>query len=454
VRILDEAQIVSNVESFLLPSVAQLGLLKTLLQKQSKAAPEMSMAQASFVSGRIFFFLLGIACTCLVQALLHALQGTVHSGPAEIAAQARPKPPVVTFASQHKPWGDIEYTKLPLEPPDEVLPDTTQPLAATRWFFSNQTPQQVVKLFETCQFTQEQREKLFERERWQTMTNGVCVFPPSNVVLEMSRPAREQLYSILRLDPVNSAQSHPFRFRPENIEEWFAETGLGTGQVDVLRKLLYTENGALSFCDGALVQGLFSTNDFKRLVKALYGEKTFLMRLRITPETDIDGLLRYWGWESRARAKRPLLESIAQVPGGGTVGIGYLLPLFARERLYTYANPAADPKACAQNCFWTAMNFFTDKPDNRFLDLDYVQRVLACDYERVVGTPLYRDIITLLDSRNTPIHMSVYLADDVVFTKNGRDSIQPWVLMKLPDMIAGYQARSPVQVAFYRLRKS
>ena len=50
--------------------------------------------------------------------------------------------------------------------------------------------------------------------------------------------------------------------------------------------------------------------------------------------------------------------------------------------------------------------------------------------------------------------MCVYLADEVVFTKNGRDKIEPWVLMKLPDMLAWYKAKEPVQVAVYRARKS
>jgi len=45
------------------------------------------------------------------------------------------------------------------------------------------------------------------------------------------------------------------------------------------------------------------------------------------------------------------------------------------------------------------------------------------------------------------------LADDVVFTKNGGDYMQPWVLMKIPDMLAYYNAKEPAQVTVYRSKK-
>jgi len=328
-----------------------------------------------------------------------------------------------------------------------------QPLAAPRWFFALSSRQEVLDLFERSPLTSDQKKKLRDSAHWQVVTNGFYVSPPPEVVLEMSRPARERIYSALAEHPLNSAQSHPFRFRSDGFEEWFAGTCLGAEPLRVVRKLIYSQGGSLCFCDGAVVQRLFSTNDFSCLVKALYGERTFLMRLRITPETDLDALIRYWGPGGRALVLRPLLASMAQVPGGASVNISYLLPGFARVRLYTYANPAADPTAVNQNCFWTAMNFFNEKPDNRFLDLGHVQQVLHSDYAPNVGPPRFGDLIVLRDASGALVHMCVYLADEVVFTKNGRDYLDPWVLVKLPDMIASYQDKPPVQVAFFRSKK-
>src|SRR5207248_590158 len=132
-----------------------------------------------------------------------------------------------------------------------------------------------------------------------------------------------------------------------------------------------------------------------------YGERTFLMRLRITPETDIDALVRYWGRGGRGEELRPLLESMAQIPGGASVNISYLLPPFARVRLYTYARPT-DATAGRQNCFWTALNFFNEDPDQRFVDADFAQRVLATDYEQVFGPAEFGDVISVRDPSGTP----------------------------------------------------
>ncbi len=387
--------------------------------------------------------------TVLVQTLWPAFRPALLSESGKLMGNARTNHPALG-AARHQPWGDFAYTKLPLEEPQEFLPETAQPLAAPRWFFSTDSRKEVVALFNSSALTKEQKAQLLEPCRWQAVTNGCYVSPPPEVVLEMSRTARERIYDVLDNYPANSAQCHPFRFRPDGFEEWLADTGLGQEQSDVLRKLIYRQGESLCFCDGAIVQRLFSAHDFNRLVKALYGERTFLMKLRLTPETDMDALIKYWSHGGKTHAPRPLLESLARLPGGGSIGVAGLLPPFARLRLYTYAKPASDPATASENCFWTAMNFFKEKPDNRFHDYRYVERVLASDYEEVADSPKFGDLMAVRDASGALIHLCVYLADDVVFTKNGRDSIEPWVLMKVPDMVASYQPKQGGQVRVFR----
>jgi len=45
------------------------------------------------------------------------------------------------------------------------------------------------------------------------------------------------------------------------------------------------------------------------------------------------------------------------------------------------------------------------------------------------------------------------LADDVVFTKNGGEYMQPWVLMKIADMLAYYNATAPARLTVFRSKK-
>ena len=48
------------------------------------------------------------------------------------------------------------------------------------------------------------------------------------------------------------------------------------------------------------------------------------------------------------------------------------------------------------------------------------------------------------------VHSSVYLADDIVFTKNGINFAQPWVTMRIKDMVGNFSALEPVKIAYFR----
>jgi hypothetical protein len=63
---------------------------------------------------------------------------------------------------------------------------------------------------------------------------------------------------------------------------------------------------------------------------------------------------------------------------------------------------------------------------------------------------MYGDLIFLLNKRGDAIHSAVYLADDIVFTKNGNNSAQPWMLMHLKDLVAEYTTDGAPDVVVYR----
>jgi hypothetical protein len=126
------------------------------------------------------------------------------------------------------------------------------------------------------------------------------------------------------------------------------------------------------------------------------------------------------------------------MPGGGSLSVSYLLPTFARVRLYTYPYTWNDPSASRQDCFFTSMNFFNMDPDTNFFDRAYTARVLESDYERVGQAPTFGDVVALCGASGEMFHSCVYIADDFVFTKNGVDPEQPWVLMKMADMLMLY----------------
>jgi hypothetical protein len=348
------------------------------------------------------------------------------------------------------PAGTFEYVRLPLGEPDDLLPDVRVRLPAPRWFFAGGTAAQLKRLFRASDLTDEQRTWLMDPGHWEPARGGLYVTPSLELVAGLSRMGRGQIYSALADSPVNSPQHYPYRFPINGVEERLADCGLTTNTWEVLRRLLYVQEGTVCFADGAIAQQLLTTEEFGSLVKALTREPTFLMRLMVSRQTDIEQVLRYWSKGGCGRGLKPILESLSKVPGGAGLNVNYLLPPLARQRLYTYAPASSDPARSRQNCFWTALNFFNEQPDERFLDPENVLHALRSEYHAPEGGREFGDIICLMDVKDRPVHMCVYIADDVVFTKNGIDGRAPWVLMKISDMLVEYPSNPLMKLVTLR----
>jgi len=193
--------------------------------------------------------------------------------------------------------------------------------------------------------------------------------------------------------------------------------------------------------------------EFNDLVETLYGLPTYILRLRVNPDSDVDGLVRYWGKGGREKAIAPLLNSLARVPGGATINIAYLLPPFAQLRLYTFPYTSKDPTAARQDCFYTSLNFFNESPDTNFFNKTYTEQVLRSEYSLISRKPSLGDVVLVAQGSGEVIHACVYIADDFVFSKNGVAPEQPWVLMRMGDMLARcYPTDGSAHLTFLRRR--
>ena len=61
-------------------------------------------------------------------------------------------------------------------------------------------------------------------------------------------------------------------------------------------------------------------------MKTLLRKATLLLRLHITPNTDINTLSRYWGKAGQGLNIQPMLESLTKLPQGARMDIVELLP--------------------------------------------------------------------------------------------------------------------------------
>jgi hypothetical protein len=76
------------------------------------------------------------------------------------------------------------------------------------------------------------------------------------------------------------------------------------------------------------------------------------------------------------------------------------------------------------------------------------------DYFPVQSDPRYGDLVLFLTPNEHLIHSAVYLADNIVYTKNGGTSLHPWMLSTVEDLVDQYSFQVPpnaaLQVKYFR----
>lgn len=353
------------------------------------------------------------------------------------------------------PWGVIERRRIVVSAPLEFI-DRFARVEPTIWVFPNHTEEKVFEVFRRFGFTENQI-KLAGAQRWSRSPAGIIIEVADELVWQLSPATRAKFYNYLAVFPVNAK----CRFAPMQEEATWEEL-LGAEWISrdtaaLFRRLLYARGNKLVLTDGSvLLRRLASPEEQERATQILSSSESLLVRLIVPPGENVNALVDYWGRGGRAKDLRPLLESLARVPGGADVDVAHLLPPFARRRLYTFPFASFDGKYSAQDCHWTSLNFFNEEPDDRFSDPAFCEQVIRRDYELVTGAPRFGDLVAIIDPREQLMHSAIYLADNLVFTKNGSLLNAPWILMELPTMLDTYRATYNVgegfQARYFRLK--
>jgi hypothetical protein len=397
------------------------------------------------------FFLLGVTATALVLALI--ILSPVRRFGASIFGDVLGlrQDSAGLFEGRSTPWGKLEVTELPLPTPEGFFPGRAERLQKTSWFFQNFTESELARFLLSCDLTAIQRQVLLDKRCWRIESNGCVVTPPEALVWYLKSSSRRKIYSILGQSPVNVPQCYAFSFPAGTFADFLERNGVIPRNVNKISRLAYTVSSVTYFADLQAVRAVLTSVEFEKLAGALHATPAVALRLCVTPSSDVRTLIKYWGRGGRENAIKPLLTALSRAPGGTSIDISCLLPPFARDRLYTYPVSWNDPAITREDCFFTAMNFFHETPDTNFFNSDYIQTILCNDFVRVTGRPAYGDLVGVLNPTKGIVHMCVYIAKDFVFTKNGADRAQPWVLMRMDNMLRAYRSsQDPAQVIFFR----
>ena len=352
------------------------------------------------------------------------------------------------------PWGDLQTWDIRLEQPAEYSGFESVTAEGPFWNFGTMSDLAVRAMMVTAGLSEDDADHLLKDSRVQSL-NGLVIRPDAAQLLGIKPEVRASLYRSLASIPGNRFQSIPYYVPGNDPGSLFGNDSSLSGRVlPFMRKLCYRRNGYTYFSDPEIVLSQLSSQEERHdFLRNLTSQRAVFMRLHVRPDSDIDKPLNYWALAMPGvllKDLRPLFESQHELHGGGSVSILYLLPKLAREKLFTSPLPPSSGQERLPDCHWTALNFFKSTPDPRMGDNEYAARFISENYYQVAKPGVAGDLVLLLDDHNKVIHSSVYIAGDVVFTKNGINYAQPWILMHEKDLVGTFSGLDPVKVAYFR----
>ncbi|WP_395748500.1 hypothetical protein [Prosthecobacter sp.] len=372
--------------------------------------------------------------TALVLAATYANAGeTVHAE----ASSSHEKIENTVHECTPGPWGRLSYYYFFLEAPDHVVEQIPLPSTTTKWAFNLKDLSHIETLLKNAGMSRGQTERLLAPGHVVRDEHHVHLFPTNADVEGLTREGRALIYNDLARDPANAFQYSPVFFLTDSVEEWAAESGLPSAIVTKISSWAYKQGSALVFSDvPLLLSQAENVSEARFIMRKLTRVRTLMAQLEITKDDSISDLVGYWstGLGLRRKELEPLMNAITHTRGISHLDILHLLPPVPRKVLYTYPDLSYAAEGPLPDCHWTSLNFFNLTPQPILLDTRLASSLVKQDFDKVEAPYRYGDVLMFIDADGRAVHSATYLADDILYTKNGSNLLTPWVLMRLPDL--------------------
>ena len=353
------------------------------------------------------------------------------------------------------PWGRIEYQTIYLTAPEAILDEFPMPNPQPRWCFADSTPAAVRELITTAGLDDVTRDRLFADPHARRDAEGVFTLFPTVTDVETLKPqVREAIYRELAKYTQNPFVHDAICVPDGDVDSWLQGSGLPDKIMAQIRQLVYHDGESLLFSDyRVLLSQAGSDNEARRWVKALTRTRAVIAYLKVDAADDLPALRRYWSASFHRKDSLPILNATAEMSGGGRLDLVNLLPPIPRRLVYAYITPELDRIGQLPNCHWTSLNFFNYTRQNIYVDLKLAASHVLEDYDRVTGPPAFGDVLFFLDEKGNAYHSCVFLADNLVFTKNGGNTVMPWIITLLSDVKQLYlHGRPGANIVTFRRR--
>lgn len=357
------------------------------------------------------------------------------------------------FKSRKGPWGQLEYYYTHLEAPDSLVKSVPTPSSEIIWHLPGKTREEQRKLLESAGMLASQVDAIFDNSN--PSDEGAALFPPPDVIAELSQEVRGRVYRTLRSFPENPLYRTPLVMNTDDVHQWFSGGQLTSETLDLVDLLSYPIGNTLAFSDVPflLQQSSMSERMERNLIRSMTRTRSLILRLRIDRDSDLAQIKEYWTAGFKNKDVLPLLNSVSQSPEIDYIDVIHLLPPIPRQHLNTFPSLAEGIDGSYPDSFWAAMNFFEYLPRSEFKDLRQVARYAEFAYEPANKPLRYGDLLVIYDpERDLSIQAAVYLADYIVYTKDGRSVLRPFILTRLPDLVSRFQGEIPFEVRAWRKR--
>lgn len=351
------------------------------------------------------------------------------------------------------PWGDLEVRTAFLEAPDSLLAVSAKPNSTTRWTFEQMSEGSVRDVLVASGLGAELIEKLMSPGRRVSNAAAVTLYPTVEELASLSMDARSKLYVELAKHPVNEFQRDPVFIVGQDLEDWLATSSLNPEQRDLFRRLVWRRGAAVVFSDiSALLSLARNQDEVQAVFRSVTRVRTLIVSLRLPVTVPRREFLEYWSGGRPESVRLPFLSAITSRRAEQSIDISNFLPSLMRQKIYTYPEIELGVKGRFPDCHWTSMNFFAATPQDFLLDTRLAASYLLEKYEPIDAPYRFGDIMCFMDS-GEGLHTCVYVADDIVFTKNGDSILAPWVFMQVADVDAVYRKSPSTRIQGFRLRR-
>lgn len=351
------------------------------------------------------------------------------------------------------PWGELEVHTVYLAAPDSLLAAVAKPNSVTRWTFEQTTEQSVRALLARIGVQAETVTRLFSSDRSQANGNTVVLHPEVEDLKSLSPEVRSALYTVLAKSAANEYQRDPVYILGGHIDEWLMDAELNEEQRTLFRQLVWRRGDAIVFSDIAALLTLAKNSDeVLNIFRTVTRVRSLIVELKLPLKMDRKQFLEYWTAGQVDAPRLTFINAITSRRAPQTVDITHFLPSLMRQRAYTFPEMELGLKGRFPDCHWTSLNFFNITPKDYFLDTRLAAAHLLENYAAIDAPYHFGDVLCFIDN-GEGLHTCVYIADDIVLTKNGDSILAPWALMTIADVQSIYRRTSSTRIQGYRLKR-